>query len=64
MLFRSNLPIALLGGGAGAKGGRHLKYAEDTPLANLVVTIMDRLGVQLDTLGNSTGKVQFESLTL
>jgi hypothetical protein len=60
----SNLPIALLGGGAGVKGGRHLKVAEDTPMPNLLVTLMDRLGVPLETIGNSNGKVDFNSLSL
>ena len=34
-----NLPIVLVGGGMGVKGGRHIKYADDTPLANLHLTL-------------------------
>lgn len=60
----ANLPIALVGGGAGVKGGRHLKFAEDTPMPNLLVTLMDRLGVPLDTIGNSSGKVDLNPLSL
>jgi hypothetical protein len=60
----SNLPIALLGGGAGVKGGRHLKFAEDTPMPNLLVTLMDRLGVPLDHVGRSNGKVDLNAVSL
>jgi len=60
----ANLPIVLLGGGAGVKGNRHLKFAEDTPMPNLLVTLMDRLGVPLDRVGNSNGKVDLNSLSL
>jgi hypothetical protein len=53
-----NLPILLVGGGAGkVRGGRHLKYSGDTPLANLHTTLLDKLGVPIDKLGNSTGEL-------
>jgi hypothetical protein len=56
------LPTLLAGGGAGAlKGGRHLVYPTDTPLTNLQLTLLDRLGVPVDTLGDSTG--QFKELS-
>jgi hypothetical protein len=56
--YHHNLPVLLAGGGAGAlKGGRHIKYAEDTPLSNLHLTLLDKMGVPLDKLGNSTGKM-------
>jgi hypothetical protein len=56
------LPTLLMGGGAGAlKGGRHLVYPEDTPLTNLQLTLLDRLGVPAETLGDSTG--QFKELS-
>ena len=55
-----NLPIVLVGGGT--KGGRHLKYAEETPFANLHLTLMDRMGVQIDQLGHSTGRLPLEPL--
>jgi len=45
------LPTLLLGGGAGAiKGGRHLVYPDATPLANLYVTLLDKMGVQAEKL--------------
>jgi hypothetical protein len=50
------LPNAILGKGYGRiKGGQHLKYPQDTPHANLLLTLLDRAGVQLPALGNSTG---------
>ena len=53
-----NLPIVLLGGGCGQlKGGRHLRYPKDTPVANLHVTLLDKLGVQIDNIGDSYGEV-------
>jgi hypothetical protein len=52
-----NLPILLAGGAAGVKGARHIKYAEPTPLANLHLTLLDKVGVRLDTFADSTGKI-------
>ncbi len=50
-----NLPILLAGGGTGLKGGRHVKAASGTPLANLHVGLLNRLGVPAERHGNSTG---------
>jgi len=56
------LPTVLAGGGTGAlKGGRHLVYPVDTPLTNLQLTLLNRLGVPAETLGDSTG--QFSELS-
>ena len=53
-----NLPILVAGGGAGrVKGGRHIKYAEPTPLANLHLTLLEKVGVRLDAFADSKGKV-------
>ena len=53
-----NLPILVAGGGAGRlKGGRHVKYAEPTPLANLHLTLLERVGVRMDAFADSRGKV-------
>jgi len=50
------LPNAVLGRGYGRiKGGQHLKYPQDTPHANLLLTLLDRAGVPLQHLGNSSG---------
>ena len=54
-----NLPIIVAGGGAGKlKGGRHIKYAEPTPLANLHLTLLDKMGVRLDSFADSRGKIE------
>ena len=51
------LPTALIGGGCGKlKGGQHLRYPDHTPLANVLLTMLDRAGVPIDKLGDSTGK--------
>jgi hypothetical protein len=53
-----NLPIVVAGGAAGkVKGGRHIKYAEPSPLANLHLTMLDAVGVRLDSFQDSTGKI-------
>jgi hypothetical protein len=62
-----NLPILVAGGAAGRmKGGRHIKYAEPTPLANLHLTLLDKVGVKLDSFADSHGKVDelFEPLSM
>ena len=52
------LPILLAGGGAGQlQGGRHLRYAEGTPLANLYMTVVNKLGVPVERVGDSTGEL-------
>lgn len=53
-----DLPLVLAGGkSAGIKGGRHIRYKPETPMNNLLLTLLDRSGVPGDTLGDSTGKV-------
>jgi hypothetical protein len=50
----TNLPILVAGGAAsGMKGGRHIKYKEPTPLANLHLTLLDKVGVHLDSFADS-----------
>ncbi len=59
-----NLPIILAGGGAGQlKGGRHIKYEQPTPLANLHLTLLDKIGVHQDSFADSRGRVD-ELLTV
>ena len=54
-----NLPVLVAGGGAGAiDGGRHLRVTEETPLTNLQLAMLARLGVPTEKLGDSTGEVQ------
>ncbi len=55
-----DLPLALVGGGCGTvKGNRHLQYAQEKkmPMTNLHVTLLHRAGVQIDSLGDSTGEL-------
>jgi hypothetical protein len=65
-----NLPILLAGGAAGQlKGGRHVKFNKDpnracdheTPLANLHLTMLEKMGVPVENLGDSTGKLELLS---
>jgi len=51
----TNLPILLAGGGAGQiKGGRHVRLPEDTPLANLHLTLIDKMGIATERFADST----------
>jgi hypothetical protein len=54
----TNLPILVAGGAAGGmKGNRHIRYGKPTPLANLHLTLLDKVGVRLDSFADSTGKL-------
>src|SRR5205823_4265446 len=53
-----NLPIIVAGGAAGGmKGGRHIRFRKATPLANLHLTLLDKVGVRIDKFADSDGKV-------
>src|SRR5580700_1990718 len=57
-----DLPLVLAGGkSAGIKGGRHIRYKPETPMNNLLLTLLDKSGVPADTLGDSTGKLDLLS---
>ncbi len=59
-----NLPLLVVGGGAGRlKGGRHLVYKDKPPMANLLVTLMDKLDAPVERLGGSTGKLPLDTLS-
>src|SRR5437762_7525069 len=59
-----NLPLLLMGGGAGRlQGGRHLKYADKPSIANLLVTLMDKMGVPVERIGGSPGKLPLDTLS-
>ena len=51
----TNLPCLVAGGGGRLAGGRHLAYPEDTPMANLLLSVLDKAGVRAEELGDSTG---------
>jgi hypothetical protein len=53
-----DLPLVVVGGGGGQlKGGRHLQYPLNTPMTNLLVTLLDKAGVPAEKLGDSTGRI-------
>ncbi len=54
-----DLPVTIVGGGCGTlqKGGRHIRYQLHTPFMNAGLTLLDKLGVQVDKIGDSTGKL-------
>ena len=59
-----DLPIMLVGGGAGRlPGGRHIRYGNEPSLANLLVTLMDKMDVPVDRIGGSTGRLPLEALS-
>jgi hypothetical protein len=54
-----NLPIVLAGSGGGTiRTGRHLRFEKETPLNNLFLSMLDRLEASVDTLGDSTGRLE------
>lgn len=54
-----DLPVLLCGGANGAfKQGRHIRYKNGTPMNNLHLSMLDRMGVHAETLGDSTGQLQ------
>jgi Protein of unknown function (DUF1552) len=59
-----NLPLMLVGGGAGTlKGGRHLSFTDKPSMANLLVTLMDKMGVPVERVGGSTGHLPLDTLS-
>jgi hypothetical protein len=53
------LPNLVVGGGSGQlQGGRHIKYPDRTPMTNLLLTLLEKAGVSLDSLGDSTGRAE------
>jgi hypothetical protein len=59
----SPLPTLLAGGGAGQlKGNRHLKYPNHTPMSNLLLSVLNKVGVPTEKFGDSTGQLNLEHL--
>jgi hypothetical protein len=53
-----DLPLVVVGGGCGQlQGGRHLRFANDTPMMNLGLSLLDKIGVELESVGDSTGRL-------
>ena len=55
----TDLPALVAGGGPGFKMGRHVKYANETPKTNLLLSMLDTVGVKTDALGDSTGRLDY-----
>ena len=63
MHTHNNLPILIAGGGGGKiKGGRHLRFAADTPMPRLYGTLLDTVGVPVENLESNGGKLEPLSL--
>src|SRR5205085_9725974 len=59
MHTHEDLPILLAGGGAGQiRGGRHLRFPKETPMTHLFLTMLDKVGIPAEKIGDSTGKVE------
>jgi len=53
-----NIPLIIAGGGAGTiRGGRHIRYPKETPLANLHLTLLSNFGIKRERIGDSTGSL-------
>jgi hypothetical protein len=58
MHLYKDLPVLLVAGrSTGIEGDRHLRHAENTPIANLYLTLLDKLGIHRERFGDSTGRV-------
>ena len=54
-----DLPLVLVGGAGGVKGGRILRHPRDTPMNNLLVAMLERVGAPVDSFGDSTGSLRY-----
>jgi len=54
----NDLPVAIIGGGGELSLGRHVVYPKDTPMTNLYLTLLDRMGVREEQIGDSTGRIE------
>ena len=54
----NDLPVLMVGRGGGFKVGTHIAYPKDTPMTNLFLTLLDRMGVQEEKIGDSTGHIE------
>jgi len=53
-----DLPVVIVGNGAGLQPGAHVVYPKDTPMTNLYLTLLDKVGVRTESLGDSTGALE------
>ena len=52
-----DLPLAVVGGAGGVRGGRHVVFRQETPMTNLLLSMLDKVGAQTEKLGDSTGRL-------
>jgi hypothetical protein len=58
-----DLPLMLIGGAAGRmKGGKHLVFKQETPMCNLLLSMLDKVGVDAESLGDSSGRIDIAPL--
>ena len=61
----TRLPLLLAGGlGGSVRTGRHLAFPENTPMTNLLLTVLDKVGVHTEMLGDSTGRLEPDLLAI
>jgi len=53
-----DLPVLMVGRGGGFRTGSHIVYPKDTPMTNLFLTVLDRMGVPAEKIGDSTGRIE------
>jgi hypothetical protein len=58
-----DLPLVLIGGAGGVKGGRILRHSHDTPMNNLLVALLDRVGAPAEKFGDASGVLHLEPLS-
>ena len=58
------VPVMLVGKGGNFKLGHHITYPQGTPMTNLYLTLLDRMGVQPEKIGDSTGRIDAKILSL
>ena len=52
-----DLPLAVVGGAGGVRGGRHVVFRQETPMTNLLLSMLDKVGAPAETLGDSSGRL-------
>ena len=57
-----DLPLVMIGGAGGVKGGRVLRHSKDTPMNNLLVAMLQRAGVPAEQFGDATGSLPLEPI--
>ena len=53
-----DLPVLIVGGGGELRLGNHIVYPKATPMTNLYLTLLDRMGVPSEQIGDSTGRIE------